>query len=132
MKPGYLVDTDWVIEYLHDNPVVVQRLQRLDAGQMAVSPITLAEVYEGVYGSVDPAGSEAGFRKFLTRVTIVGIDDETCQLFGKERGRLRAAKTLIDDFDLLIGATALRHGLTLLTNNRKHFARIKNLVLESA
>jgi predicted nucleic acid-binding protein len=34
--------------------------------------------------------------------------------------------------DLLIGSTALRHELTLLTNNRRHFALIDSLKIESA
>jgi len=46
-----------------------------------------------------------------------------------KRGRLRAKKTLIGDFDLLIGATAIRHGLVLLTNNRRHFEMIEGLQL---
>ena len=33
--------------------------------------------------------------------------------------------------DLLIGATALRHGLTVLTNNSNHFRRIAGLRIES-
>ena len=47
-----------------------------------------------------------------------------CRVFAMERGRLRAAGTPIGDFDLLIRATAIRHGLTLLTNNRRHFERL--------
>jgi len=38
---------------------------------------------------------------------------------------------MIGDCDLLIGATALRHNLTLLTNNRRHFERIEGLHMES-
>jgi predicted nucleic acid-binding protein len=38
---------------------------------------------------------------------------------------------IIDDIDLLIGATALQHNLTLLTNNRRHFERIDGLCIES-
>jgi predicted nucleic acid-binding protein len=34
---------------------------------------------------------------------------------------------MIDDFDLLIGATALHHHLTLLTNHRRHFELIEGL-----
>jgi tRNA(fMet)-specific endonuclease VapC len=64
-------------------------------------------------------------------VTILGIDEEVCKIFGRERGRLRAAGMLVGDFDLLIGATALRHNLTLLTNNRRHFERIAGLRIES-
>jgi len=39
---------------------------------------------------------------------------------------------MIGDFDLLIGATALQHNLTLLTNNRRHFELIEGLSLQSA
>ena len=59
------------------------------------------------------------------------MDEETCKIFGKARGRLRAAGLMIGDCDLLIGATALRHNLTLLTNNRRHFERIDSLCMES-
>ena len=58
-------------------------------------------------------------------------DLETCKVFGRERGRLRAARTPIADFDLLIGATALRYDLTLLTNNRRDFEVIQGLQIES-
>ena len=38
---------------------------------------------------------------------------------------------MIGDMDLLIAATAIRHDLTLLTNNRRHFERIPSLAVES-
>jgi predicted nucleic acid-binding protein len=38
---------------------------------------------------------------------------------------------VIGDFDLVIGATALRHKFTLLTNNRRHFEAIEGLRIES-
>ena len=62
---------------------------------------------------------------------LLELDEETCRIFGRERARLRSAGMLIGDMDLLIGATALRHGLTLLTNNRRHFERIEGLAIES-
>jgi predicted nucleic acid-binding protein len=67
----------------------------------------------------------------LKRVSLVGIDEEICKLFGKERGRLRAEGKRIGDFDLLIGATARQHELTLLTNNRRHFENIEGLRIEN-
>ena len=62
---------------------------------------------------------------------LIDFDEETCRLFGKERSRLRQAGSLPGDMDLLIGATALRHGLTMLTNNSHHFRRIAGLRIES-
>lgn len=59
------------------------------------------------------------------------VDAATATLFARERSRLRRAGTPIGDFDLLIGATALRYNLTLLSNNRRHFQRISGLNLLS-
>lgn len=129
----YLVDTDWAIHYLNEHPNFVQRLQELQQQEgLALSMISLAELYEGVYYSREPEEDEHGLQDFLRGVTLLGLDERTCQIFGRERGRLRATGLMIGDCDLLIGATALRHDLTLLTNNRRHFDRIEGLHIESA
>lgn len=127
----YLIDTDWVIHYLHGNTAIIERLDELQPQGLALSIIPLAELYEGVYYSRDPEGDERDLNDFLRGVTVLGIDEDMCKTFGKERGRLRAAGMLIGDVDLLIAATALQHGATLLTNNRRHFERIDGLRIES-
>lgn len=58
---------------------------------------------------------------------IIDLNVPICRIFGVERARLRAAGTPIQDMDLLIGATALHHDLTLLSNNRRHFERLSGL-----
>jgi tRNA(fMet)-specific endonuclease VapC len=126
-----LIDTDWAIHYLNDHSGVVQRLSELQDDGLALSMISLAELYEGVFYSRDPEGDEGDLQNFLRGVTVLGVDEEVCKIFGKERGRLRAAGQLVGDLDLLIGATALRYNLTLLTNNRRHFERIEGLRIES-
>jgi tRNA(fMet)-specific endonuclease VapC len=128
----YLIDTDWVIDHLNHIEHVMRRLEERAPEGLALSLISLAELYEGVYYSRDPVESEAVLQRFLNpELTILGLDEETCKIFGKERGRLRAAGLMIGDCDLLIGATALRHNLILLTNNRRHFERIEGLHMES-
>lgn len=128
----YLIDTDWVIDHLHRVERVTRRLEELAPEGLALSIISLAELYEGVYYSRDPVESEAALQRFLDPdLAIPGLDEETCKTFGKERGRLRAAGMMVGDCDLLIGATALRYNLTLLTNNRRHFERIDGLRIES-
>jgi tRNA(fMet)-specific endonuclease VapC len=128
----FLIDTDWAIHYLNKHAGIVERLQELQQQEgLGLSIVSLAELYEGVFYSRDPDGDERDLQDFLRGVTILGIDEEVCKIFGRERGRLRAAGMLVGDFDLLIGATALRHNLTLLTNNRRHFERIAGLRIES-
>jgi tRNA(fMet)-specific endonuclease VapC len=103
----YLIDTDWVIDHLNHIERVTRRLEELAPEGLALSIISLAELYEGVYYSRDPVESEAALQRFLNpELTICGLDEETCKIFGKERGRLRAAGLMIGDCDLLIGATA--------------------------
>ena len=127
----YLVDTDWAIDHLHRVSRVVLRLEELASEGLGLSIITLAELYDGVLGSSNPQRDEQTLRTFLSAVEVVHLDESICRIFAEERGRLRAAGTLISDFDLLIGATAIRHDLTLLTNNRRHFERLANLSVES-
>jgi tRNA(fMet)-specific endonuclease VapC len=127
----YLVDTDWVIHYLKGRRSFVERLRVLREQGLAISVINLSELYEGVYGATEPEKREQGLKDFLQGVTILGLDEETCRIFGRERQRLRRTGNLPGDMDLFIGATALRHNLTVLTNNRSHFERIEGLRIES-
>lgn len=132
MTARYLIDTDWTIHYLSGRQPIIERLQALQPAGLALSIISLAELYEGVLYSTDPQANERALQDFLTVVDVVGIDRDTARRFGQERGRLRAAGLLIADADLLIGSTALTYGLILLTNNRRHFERLEGLLIESS
>ena len=127
----YLVDTDWVIHYLNGHPEIVARIQTLSPQGIGLSVISLAELYEGVFYSRDPRKSEKALQDFLRGIELLGVDEETTRVFGRERGRLRAEGKTVGDFDLLIGATALHRELTVLTNNRRHFELIANLQIVS-
>ena len=128
----YLLDTNWVIDRLRQVERVVRRVEELEPEGIGISIISLAELYEGVFYSRRPEDDERELRNFLQGIEIVDVDDEICRIFAMERGRLRAAGAIIGDFDIMIGATAKRHGLTLLTNNRRHFERIQGLSIISA
>ena len=128
----YLVDTDWAIYYLRRRPNVVQRLDALLPQGVGISIISVTELYVGAAGAVDPTAGASEVRNFLAAdIPLVGLDTETGQIFAQEKVRLRQSGNLIPDFDLLIGATALRHNLTLLSNNRRHFERISGLTILS-
>ena len=131
MSLRYLLDTDWVIHFLNGNPQVVRRVNEAMEEGAGLSIVSLAELYEGVYYSTDPEANEGALNAFLRGVVVLGVDERICQVFGRERGRLRAGGKTIGDFDLLIGSTALHHSVPLLTNNRRHFEMIEGLHLVS-
>ncbi len=129
----YLIDTDWVISHFRHVERITRTLDEMVPDGLALSIVSLAELYEGVYYSRDPLQSEVSLREFLNpELAILPIDEATCQIFGRERGRLRRDGRSIGDLDLFIAATCLRHNLTLLSNNRKHFEQVEGLDIISA
>lgn len=72
------------------------------------------------------------FTRFLSGIVVLGITDEICQTFGKLRAEQRKVGVIIDNFDLLIASTALVHDLTILTDNVKHFKKIKGIKIKSS
>jgi predicted nucleic acid-binding protein len=127
MKFSYLIDTDWIIHYLNGNSGIVEKIGLLEKEGLAASIISVAELYEGIYYSTNPAGNEKALNDFLSGISTLGIEDEICKVFGKERGRLRQEKKMIGDFDLLIASTCLHYRLTLMTNNRRHYEMVDGL-----
>ena len=128
----YLIDTNWVIDYLHKVPAVVRRFQELAPEGIGISIISLAELYEGVVQVADTEREEHVLKTFLQQIKILPVDEPICRIFARERHRLRVTGDLIPDFDILIGATAIHHNLTVLTNNRRHFHRLQDITILSA
>lgn len=125
----YLLDADWVINVLAGRPEVVAALQQLAPEGIAITWITVGEIYEGAFGFPDPEAHIANLRQFLSPFAILELDDGIMLRFAGIRSSLRRRGELIPDFDILVGATALHHGLTVLTSNYRHLERIPNLKL---
>ena len=122
----YLLDTNQVVYYLRQEARVVDDLQSRKKEGLAVSIISVAELYEGIFRASNPEEAERGLKEFLSEATVLSVDEDTARIFGQERARLRQVGRPMSDLDLLIAATALRHDLTLLTADRD-FERVENL-----
>ncbi len=122
----YLLDTNQVVYYLRHETRVVDDLQSRKGEGLAVSIISVAELYEGIFRATIPEEAERALKAFLSEATVLTIDEEAARIFGQERARLRQVGRPMSDLDLLIAATAIRHDLTLLTADRD-FARVENL-----
>ncbi len=125
----YLLDTDCVADYLVGRPDITELLNTLSQHGAAISLITLGEIYEGIYFGRDPQKGEDGFHRFLRLVEVLPLNDTIVRQFARIRGELRRTGRIIGDFDILIGATALHHNLTLVTRNIKDYERIPLLTI---
>jgi tRNA(fMet)-specific endonuclease VapC len=131
----YLVDTDYVADYLKGQRNVAAILEPLLPEGIAMSIITFAEVYEGIFYGHNRTQHEAGFRNFLKSTPVLGVTRPIARQFAILRGQLRVrpqGKVLVqpkDNYDLFIAATAIYHNLTLLTRNIQDYDRIPQLKL---
>lgn len=123
----YLLDTSVIIDYLRGKPDAVKLLDTTE-GEFFSSYICLAEIYEGIHrGENKEKMADVVITFFSSLSGMYGIDENIAKKFGEIRADLKKKGKVIEDLDLLLAATCLTHGLTLMTYNQKHFSRIKNL-----
>ena len=125
----YLVDSDYVADYLGAHSPAIQLLSSFAKDDLAISLITYGEIYEGIHFGRDPRKTTEVFQRFLRSVVLLPLTQPIMQQFARIRGELRRTGKIIGDFDILIASTAIQHHLTLVTRNIKDYERIPNLNL---
>ena len=127
----YLLDTDTIIYSLKGHEGVTAKFRQHRMHSMAISVITYGELIFGAERSARRTENIAKARRVADLYRVVAVDRIIMEVFGRLKSDLRQDGKTVADFDLLIGATALSEGLTLVTNNLKHFEKIPSLALES-
>lgn len=125
----YLIDTNTCIFYIKGKYDLKKKFEKANPDNCFISEITLAELMFGVENSEKKEKNRKALDDFLSGIKILPIF-HSLELYAKEKARLRKLGTVIDDFDLLIGATSVSHNLVMVTNNTDHFKRIKGINLE--
>lgn len=126
----YLIDTDIAIYFMKGKFDLQRHFDKVAPEQCYISEITLAELKFGVEKSERPEQNLRVLHDFLKGVQILPIFD-SIDLFAREKARLQRIGTPLDDFDLFIGVTAVRHQLTMVTNNTRHLQKINEIRLEN-
>lgn len=127
---GYLLDTDIVVFFLRNKKNIAEHLALLSPNDVFVSEVTVAELEYGNRCSGRYEENKYMVERFLSSVNIVPFSDAIL-LYAEERYRLRMLGQSIEDFDLLIGCTAVSENLIMVTNNAKHYSRIKGIRIEN-
>jgi predicted nucleic acid-binding protein len=133
---GLILDSSIVIaaERRGDTPFQLLRQIASAAGdqQVAISSVALTEIVHAVYRASTPEvrrRREAFIQSFLADVEVVPYARSTAFLAGRLDGEQRALGVTIPSMDLLIGATAIDIGYSLVTVNLRHFQLIPGLAI---
>jgi len=108
-----------------------QRIAEYATIPKAISIITFGELLYGAKRSTQRDKYTSIVYRLAEIFPIVGITRSTIEAFADVKMALDKKGESIEDFDLLIAASALSLNYTLVTNNTKHFNRIEGLQLEN-
>jgi tRNA(fMet)-specific endonuclease VapC len=127
----YLLDTNICIFFLRGKLHLDEVIKDKKRENFFISEMTVFELRYGAENSDDPEKSHKSVDAFMNGLTIIPIYG-CIKKYAKEKVRLKKiGKPMHDEFDLIIGVTAVTHKLILVTDNTKHFVNIKGLTLEN-
>lgn len=125
----WLLDTDVLIHAQRgDPPEVRARLEATAPEDLAISAVTVAELWYGAARSQEPARKRKLWTRFLEPFDVLPFDRAAAERHGELRHALRHQP--IGERDLLIASIALAHGLTVVTANVREFRRVPGLTVD--
>ena len=126
---GYLIDTDICSAHLRNTPQVTRQFLR-NPGCLSISVLTLGELLSWTLRAKSPPRHQQSLVSFLADVTVVDVDHTIAIRFGEIRAQLLDQGQPVASVDLMIAATGLVHGMTVVTHNVGHFQRVPGLIVE--
>ena len=128
----FLLDTNICIYIIKKKPEkVLKKFKTFKPGDIAISNITVAEMYYGIEKSRRPAENLIALLEFLQPLIKIDFSIDDAHHYGRIRYGLESKGKPIGAMDLLIASQALARNLVLVTNNEKEFKRIKNITIEN-
>jgi tRNA(fMet)-specific endonuclease VapC len=128
---SYIIDTDILIYFLKGHEKIVKRMSTLPNDMVCTTIINQAELLFGAYNSTREKQNLKIVERFLENFTIFPFCEKAAHYFGRQKTFLKSIGTPIADMDLMIASIALQHKMILVTNNTKHFNKIKELKLDN-
>lgn len=125
----YLLDTNICAYFLNGKFDLVETIERKGFVHCAVSEITIAELKYGAEKSLYKEKNRKVIELFQQQFNILPIFS-ALDIYAKEKARLKIKGMMLDDFDLLIGSTAIFNNLIVVTKNKSDFERMEQIKIE--
>jgi tRNA(fMet)-specific endonuclease VapC len=127
----YLLDTNICVFFLRGKFNLDEIVREKGLANCYISEITVFELRYGAENSDNPGKSHKVLDTFLSGLNVIPILG-CIKRYAKEKVRLKKiGKPMHDEFDFLIGLSAVENNLTLVTDNKKDFVRIDGIEIEN-
>ncbi|HEX8273486.1 MAG TPA: type II toxin-antitoxin system VapC family toxin [Longimicrobiaceae bacterium] len=131
---GVLIDTSILIEYERGRVDLSRHLEGRDEEEFFLSVVTASELLHGVHRAREPgvrARRSAFVEAALERFPLLQVDLTTARVHAQIWADLASAGTPVGPHDLWLAASAVAHGLVLVTANLREFKRVQGLAVEA-
>lgn len=127
-----MLDTDICVELLRGRaPGVLRRMRRYEIEAIAISSITLAELWHGAAKSSRPDMHRGLLMDFCMPLAVADFDSAAAVAYGQVRFDLERRGLPIGPMDTLIASHALALDVPLITMNLREFSRVEGLCVEN-
>jgi tRNA(fMet)-specific endonuclease VapC len=123
----FVLDTNTLIYFFKRQGNVAEKLLNTAPRDIRIPSVVLYELETGIAKSSNPAKRRGQLDAVLSVVAILAFDDAEARAAAAIRAEMESRGEPIGPMDILIGATALTSGGTLVTRNSKEFRRISGL-----
>jgi predicted nucleic acid-binding protein len=115
---------------MKDNPVVKQKLNKAEqnGNDIVIPPVAYYEVKRGLM-AINATKRMSVFAEMCEKYPVGQMDNSILEEAASIYAELKPKGINIDDNDIYIAAYCKVHGLTLVTNNTRHFENIAALAL---
>ena len=127
MNGRFLIDTNTIIKFMSHDPNLRWRMGH--DFRCFLSFISVGELYAGVHQSARRLFNAGEVQRLCSEVPVISWDMEIADAYGRIHASLRRKGKPIPENDIWIAATAVRHGMTLVTLN-KDFQVVEGLPVE--
>lgn len=130
----FLLDTNICVHLLKNEYGIKEKIAEVGVKLCFLSEITLAELLYGIENS-EPTKRENNIERFDNLCAL--FSERTLSIsnvlyeYARQKANVKRMGRPVGEFDLLIGVTAIVHGLTLVTRNTKDFLHLEGIQLEN-
>lgn len=125
----YLLDTNICIFFIKGLYKLNEKIAEVGEKNCFISEITVAELKYGIENSPNKEKMRPIVEAFILKFAIIPLFD-SIDIYAVEKAKLRKQGLLIDDFDILIGSTAINNNFVMVTNNVSHLDRLEDIIIE--